>query len=545
MPDILAKLRSLNLSDPRNVRLLFDYGRSELSLPPIYEARDHATRIATTSTYQTALEAYELVRQINTYLAPVDFDAYCLALESHRPAAEQFYLPRRAHLQPIVQGIQDLLDDRLDELFISQPPRTGKTTLLLFLLTYIIAKHPDLANLYSAYSDLITNAMYRGVLEIIGDPSTYAWNEIFPTATVANTNAQEETLNINRKKRYSSLTCRSLYGTLNGACDANGFLISDDLLSGIEEALSPDRLTSAWTKVDNNLLTRAKKQCKVLWCGTRWSLYDPIGKRLSILEGNPEFAHRRYRVVNIPALNEDDESNFNYLYNVGFDTRYYRERRASFEANDDIASWNAQYMGQPIEREGVVFSPGSLRYYNGTLPDGDPQRIFMAVDPAWGGGDYVAAPVIYKYDGLLYVHDVVYSNEDKSVTQPLLAQAIINHNVQAVQVEASKMTMDYAEGVNEILKSRNYRVNMMTKPASSTAGSKEQRIFDKGPDIRSTMIFRDRGYRSKPYEMFMQNVFSFKITGKNKHDDAPDSLAMAIDMDLETGYGPRIRNPLW
>ena len=28
----------------------------------------------------------------------------------------------------------------------------------------------------------------------------------------------------------------------------------------------------------------------------------------------------------------------------------------------------------------------------------------------------------------------------------------------------------------------------------------------------------------------MQNVFSFKFLGKNKHDDAPDSLAMAADM---------------
>ena len=58
--------------------------------------------------------------------------------------------------------------------------------------------------------------------------------------------------------------------------------------------------------------------------------------------------------------------------------------------------------------------------------------------------------------------------------------------------------------------------------------NKNDRILAAAPDIRSTMIFRESGKRSKQYELFMQNVFSFKILGKNKNDDAPDSLQMAI-----------------
>ena len=539
---ILEELYNGNLEDPRVVRAIFDMGRNMQDHNIVRQAQSMAYRLA----YNSTPGGLPLVHDILFHMAQWDFDAYLQALEWRRKPEERFYLPRRKQLTPIVQGIQMLSDNQLDELFISQPPRTGKSTLMLFYMAWMMGRNSELSNLYCSYSDTLTTAFYNGVLEVIQDENTYCWHEIFPTAKVVRTKADDELIDINRKKRYPSLTCRSLYGTLNGACDATGLLISDDLLSGIEEALSKDRLATVWGKVDNNMLTRAKldQGCKILWCGTRWSINDPIGIRLATLSDNSgKFANRRFKVINIPALNENDESNFDYLYGVGFSTDTYHQRRASFEHNDDIASWLAQYMGEPIEREGTVFSPGSLRYYNGILPDEEPTRIFMAVDPAWGGGDFVAAPVLYKYGDLLYFHDVVYSNEDKSVTQPALAAAIRRNNVQACQVEASKMTADFAEGIEKYLSG--YRLNMMTRPASSSAGSKEQRIFDKAPDIRDRIVFREPGHRSRAYELFMQNVFSFKLLGKNKHDDAPDSLAMAITMDDETGFRSHVGKKLF
>lgn len=463
------------------------------------------------------------------YDAPFCFDSYLQYLEINRPAAERFYLPRRKTLKVLVDAMQKLADDELDELFLSMPPRVGKSTVLLFYATWVIGRDPEASNLYSAFSDIITKAFYNGVLEVINDPITYTWREIFPTARVVSTNSQEETLNIDRRKRYPSLTCRSLYGTLNGACDCNGILISDDLIGGIEEALNKDRLMASWAKVDNNLIPRAKEKAKLLWCGTRWSILDPAGIRMTLLETDSRFADRRYQIINIPALDANDESNFDYLYGVGFSTDYYRQRRASFERNNDMASWTAQYMGQPIEREGALFLPEGFRYYNGELPDIPADRVFMAVDPAFGGGDFVAAPICYQYGTDIYVHDVVYDAGDKKVTQPLLADAIIKYGIKAVRVEANKSTEAYKEGVEQILKDKGVRVNMETKAAPNNV-SKNQRIFDKAPDIREMMVFRESGKRSRAYDLYMQNVFSFKMFGKNKNDDAPDSLAMAIDM---------------
>ena len=476
---------------------------------------------------------FELYKKTLLFDAPHFFDSYLLYIEINRKPSERFYQPRRKVLKRVVDALQKLTDDELDELFISMPPRVGKTTILMFFVTWLIGKKSEASNLYSAYSDTITKAFYNGVLEIINDPMTYLWHDVFPNAKLVQTNSQDETINIDRKKRYPSLTCRSLYGTLNGACDCNGFEISDDLIGGIEEALNKDRLVSAWSKVDNNLLPRAKEKAKILWCGTRWSMIDPAGLRMELLENDERFKNRRYEIINLSALDENDESQFDYDYAVGFSTDYYRMRRASFERNNDMASWNAQYMGEPIERDGALFSPGEFRYYNGVLPDGEPDRIFMAVDPAFGGGDFVAAPVCFQYGDDIYVHDVIYDSGDKKVTQPLLAQAVIKHNVAAMQIEANKSTEAYKEGVQEELKKQDRRINLTTKAAPSDK-AKYQRIFDKAPDIREMMIFRESGKRSKAYSLFMQNVFSYKMFAKNKNDDAPDSLAMAIAMVRNT-----------
>ena len=471
------------------------------------------------------IENREILKKAYLLSARDHFDDFMIYTEWNRPLKEKFWLPRRNKLLPICNALQDLEDGKLDELFLSQPPRTGKTTLIMFFLTWVMLRDPERSNLYCSYTDSVVKVLYNGILEVLNDTTTYLWHEVFPERTTASTDAKDLLINIDRRKRYASFTGRSLYGTLNGACDCNGYAVGDDLISGIEEAMNKDRLNNAWQKVDNNFLPRAKQNAKILWIGTRWSLTDPIARRYEILANESKYKDRRFKLVNIPALDDEDKSNFDYACGVGFDSEFYQQRRASFERNNDTASWLAQYMGQPIERDGAVFAPDDLRYFNGEL-EGDPDRIFMVVDPAWGGGDYVASPIIYQYGQELFIKDVVYSNLEKNYTQLEIANKAIENKVNAMYVEGTKMTSSYGEGVEEILKQKGYKCNIITTTKHFTGTGKEQRIFDKAPEIRERMVFlRQRG---KEYELFMQNVFSFSIIGKNKHDDAPDSLAMAM-----------------
>lgn len=518
------------------VRTLYaDNSDRSAVLPFVYELRKYASKnvrkgVLIEASYNTLRLSYLLTAQDR-------FEDYLIALEWNRPAREKFYIPRQKQLSSVVASIQAMLDGELDELFLSMPARVGKTTLLMFLITYLIGKNSEISNLYSAFSDTITSAFYRGVLEVINDDTTYCWHDIFPDHAVVDTNSQLETVNVDRKKRYASLTCRSLYGTLNGACDCSGFLIADDLIGGIEEALNKDRLIGANQKVQNNLLPRTKAGARVIWMGTRWSMIDPIGVRLELLQNDDAFKDRRFDVINIPALNEKDESNFDYKFSVGFDTDHYKRLRATFERTGDTASWLAQGQGQPIERAGALFEPQDMKFYNGVLPDGSnikrfeeskPDRIFAAVDPAWGGGDAVACPIAAQYGDDVYIVDVVYSFADKSITQGLLAEAFMRYGVQSAQLECNKMTMEYKEGVEAILTDRGYHMTLTTKAAPNNK-AKEMRIFDRAPDIRSFYYLED-GKRSKEYSLFMQNVFAFKMIGKNDHDDAIDSLCQLCDV---------------
>lgn len=482
----------------------------------------------------------ELLKKSYLITARDIFDDFMVYIEWDRPIAQQYWLPRRKKLKPVAEALQSLEDGELDELFLSMPPRVGKTTLVLFFVLWIILRDSERSNLYCSYTDSVVTVFYKGLLEILGDPITYLWRDVFPECRVVSTNAKDLLLNINRDKRYASFTGRSLYGTLNGACDCNGYEIADDLISGIEEAMNKDRLAGAWMKVENNYLPRGKETAKHLWIGTRWSIADPQGMRVELLQNEPKFANVRWKQINVPALNDDDESNFDYAFDTGFSTEMYQQRRASFERNNDLASWYAQYQGEPIERDGAVFCPEDMRFYNGVLPEGDPDRIFMAVDPAWGGGDFVAAPVCYQFGSDIFVTDVVYDNRDKKFTQPHIVDTAMKHNVHAIRVEATKMTAEYADGIDDELRSKNHRVNMEKTTKHYTGNGKLQRIFDKAPDIREHMVFLEEGKRSKEYELFMQNVYSFSITGKNKHDDAPDSLAMAVNMALFGGNEVKI-----
>lgn len=469
---------------------------------------------------------YEVWRRSLRWLARSDFRRYMQYLELDRPPEECFWLPRRVALDPVAQALQDVADGKLDELIINQPPRTGKTGIVTMFLTWVVGRDPERSNLYSSYSSPVTNAFYKGVLEVMQDPYTYRWQDVFPTAPIVETNANEQTVNVARRRKYASLTCRSIDGTLNGACDASGVMVGDDLCSGYEEAINEQRMAKLGSKVANDWLSRRKAGCAVIWMGTRWTLSDPMGERERLLDSDPQFAGVRWRKVSVPALDEAGHSNFVMPYGVGFSDEDYARVRAQFERQDDMASWLAMYQQQPIERQGALFDAAQLRTYSGETPGG---RVFMAVDPAFGGGDYTAAPICVDTGEDVYVPAVVFSDAEKDVTMPLLLDAVRTYHVERVQFEANRMLASYVDEFRALLRRHHVRTTVTTQPAQANV-SKDERIHGRAPDIRQHFVFRDPDGRSREYRRFMDQVCAFTSQGKVAHDDAPDSLAMAAAM---------------
>jgi predicted phage terminase large subunit-like protein len=469
-----------------------------------------------------AVENIESIRKESYRIESTDiFDSYLIYLEWNRPAEKKFYLPRRKVLKALVDDLQDLADRKIKFLGISLPPRVGKSTLCIMFMTLIMGKYPDYASVMSGHSDKLTDGFYKEVLSIIEDTETYLWHEVFTNTFLADNSAKNETIDLNKKKRFPTLTCRSIGGTLTGAVEIGefGLLYCDDLIEDLEESLSIDRLENKYNAYLNQLKDRKKDGAIELMVGTRWNVFDPFGRIAEQYSGNPD-----YRFTVIPALNDNDESNFNYKYGVGFTTEYYHDMRNSI----DDATWWAKYMGQPYVREGLLFPKDELNYYNGTLPGGTPDRIISCIDVAWGGGDYLSMPVAYLFGDSCYIHDVVFSNQDKRVTFPLVCGMIKRHGIHQVEVEANNGGTEFCSEIERILKNDNIHVNLSYRSAPNKT-SKLSRIVQYSPEIRK-MYFIDSSHSLPEYKEFMRNLTSFVITGKNKNDDAPDSLTMVANL---------------
>lgn len=477
-------------------------------------------------------------------------DSYCLYIEKNRPLQEQFYQPRRKTLKKVVDMFQRIEDDELDEMFLHMPPRVGKTGITTMAVAWHCCRDTEASNLYVTYKEDAGGAFVDGVLELMTDP-TYCHTDVFPQAKIVQTNAKAHTMDLERKKKYKSLSGKGLDSGLNGLYDARGWLLIDDPLEGIADVLNPDVLRRKQTIFDNNVLSRRKGKAKIIYIGTIWSLRDIFMNRYAFLEANAAAKNVRVDRLKLPALDPiTDESNFDYDYDTGFSTEYYRMVRAKFEEENDAASWQAQFMQEPIEREGAMFNYDNINTYNGILPDEEPLKIVAACDVALGGLDFLSMPIAYVYeDGSTYIHDLVFDNNEKHVTLPRVVDALIRNHVTNVMFEANSGGEGYKDEVDAALRDRGIRVNIQSKFAQQmvsvknkqnfqTAQRKAMRIWDRAQEIRN-FYYRDQTCQSLEYRKFMSQLFSFTVEGKNKHDDAPDSLSM-LAYFLDNGSGVRV-----
>lgn len=471
-------------------------------------------------TGEDVAKVYDIISRTYLFEAKDVFDSYCIYLEWNRAPEKKFYQPRRKVLLTLVRDLEDLFFHRVEFLGVSQPPRTGKSTLCIFFITWLMGNRPDVASVMSGHSDKLTNGFYGEVLSIITDPVTYNWGKIFPDVQLVDKSAKDESVDLNRKKRFPTLTCRSIGGTLTGAVEIGegGVLYSDDLIEDLEESLNVERLNNKYDAYLNQLKDRKKQGALELMVGTRWNVLDPLGRIQNQYADNPKY---RFRVI--PAVDENGHSNFNYDYGVGFDDAYYADMKASI----DDATWWAKYMGKPYVREGLLFPADELRYFNGVLPDGEPDRKLMVMDIAWGGGDFTACPIAYVYGDAVFIPDLVFNNGDKTVTRPEVVGKIIQHKINVVRGEANNGGDEYCDVVDNRLRQQGYHCSVRSQRAPS-GQSKLSRIIQYAPDIKR-FYFLDEKHQSKEYKAFMEQVTMFTQLGKVPHDDAPDSLAQLAD----------------
>ena len=460
------------------------------------------------------LDLYALHRKVVFLAAPYSFHCYLLAVEWNRDPKKKFYPPRRMVLKQVVDALQELHDDKLDLLAISLPPGSGKTTLAIFYLTWLAGRHDDEPMLTGSHSNSFVRGVYDECLRILDPQGEYLWHEVFPTVQVSSTNAKDCRIDLGKRKRFETLEFTSI-GTGNaGLYRASRLLYCDDLVSGIEVALSKERLDKLWETYTTDLRQRKiGDHCKELHIATRWSVHDVIG-RLENDYGDSD----RAKFIVIPALDENDESNFDYAYGVGFNTKFYHEQRNIMED----ASWKALYMNQPIEREGLLYSEDELRRYF-ELPDGEPDAIIAVCDTKDKGTDYCGMPIAYQYGRDFYIEKIICDNSNPEIVETRLVMALLEHKVHMSRFESNAAGGRVAQKVQEQVKAKGGRTKITTK---YTTSNKETKIIVNSPWVKEHCLFKDNSViTDKEYRKALNYLCSYTMAGKNKNDDIPDAFA--------------------
>ena len=453
--------------------------------------------------------------------APTIFDMYLQYVEWDREPEKKFYMPRRRVLKQVVDALQDLADDKLNVLGISMPPGAGKSGLAIFYMTWLAGRHPDKQILTGSHSNSWVRGAYDECLRIFDPKGEYRWRKVFPLVRVTDTNAKDCRIDLNNPKRFQTLQFTSI-GTGNaGLYRATQLLYCDDLVSGIEVALNKERLDKLWEIYVTDLRQRKQGRagaCKELHIATRWSVHDILGRLEREYEGDP-----KAKFIVMPAMNEKDESNFDYAYGLGFNTQAYREQRAIM---DDI-SWRALYMNEPIEREGLLYHEDELRRYF-ELPSNEPDAIVAVCDTKDRGADYCVMPIAYQYGQDFYIEDFVCDNSNPDVVDGRLVEKLMRHNVQMARFESNSAGGRVAQTVQERIKEKGGRTKITTK--FSTA-NKDTRIIVSAEYAKEHFLFKDKSVyeKDREYRNAMQWLCGYTMAGKNKHDDVPDAISMLVD----------------
>lgn len=518
--EIIVRLLKSDLSDYDNLLSLLGMANEviredkELSRKLANKVRFLALRLCATGD----IKYYDLYNKALLFLAQEhkDFDSYLLYVEKNRDPEDRYYQPRRNKIYWLVQKMQRLIDDELDILSISMPPGTGKTTLGEFFISFVMGHYPNTPNLMSSHSGFMTRMFYDAVLNIITS-NEYCWSDVFPDIVFEGNNAKEETINLGRWQPFKTLTCRPIRGSLTGVTRCEGFLYVDDLVSGIEEALSIDRLDKLYGEYTTDLKSRKKKKAKEIHIATRWSVHDVIGRLERMYEGNP-----RAEFIAVPDIDpQTGKSNFDYDYDVGFDEKYFHDMEMSM---DDV-SYRCLYKSDPIEREGILYHPTELQRYIGGLPDREPDSILSICDTKDTGTDYNFLGVFYQYGDRYYLEDLVFKNIDPGTLDELNSDMLVKHHVQQAQFESNKEGSRTANEVERLVKAKGGRCHITKK---YTTQNKETKIIVNSSWVKEHVIFKDiTEYEPKSdYGVMMSFLCSYTQLGKNKHDDAPDTLAM-------------------
>lgn len=494
------------------------------------------------SEYPLLNQFYDVLKLESYY----NFESFMLYMERKRHWTKRFYFPRRHTLKIVVNDLQDL-ENRIIKFYgLSMPSRVGKSTICIFFLAWVALRRPNSHSAMGGHSGILAKGFYKELMNLFTtEEYTFAelfayWHPEYANASIpTDKSADEFTITLGDPDRFATVTCRGIDGTWTGAVDVSkdGYLYVDDLVRDREHSLSPTRMENTYQEYLNKMVDRKNDGARELMVGTLWNVLDPLERMRKQYENDPQYRFRR-----IPALNENDESNFDYEIN-GFSTAYYKDMREKL----DKAEWMAKFMQKPYVREGLLFPDNELRFFNGDFDDeleNKERKVIALCDPAFGGADNLSMPICADFGGKQrYIIDWVYKKGTQAVTVPLIVAAIKKHYITELHIEQNAGGKLMTDSIKTEMKKQNVYFCRIIPYYANTKLPKEEKIKGYSDRVKEIFIFlisrqylaiddRPTYIRTQMYQDAMDEFTMYTSEGKNPHDDASDSitqLAIVID----------------
>lgn len=421
-------------------------------------------------------------------LARRSFWDFCLYYDNE-------FFKKRPFMKDIADSFQDIEEGKIKSLSVSLPPRAGKSYITTLFCAWTLGRNPS----ESVMRNTCTATLYlKFSYDVRNVVKSDQFKDVFPDIRLSDDKSNLNGWNTNHAKMVSYFGA-GVGGTIIGF-GASKVAITDDLYRGMEDALSDtvnDRIHQ-WKEATHD--SRFESGCARIDIGTRWTRDDVIGRSTEQKEYDKQ--------IIVPAMNEAGES---FCEDVMTTAEYQSKKK---KIMPEI--WSAEYMQQPVDIEGRLFSGlKKMSFSEFKQIESKIDGTIAFCDVADQGKDYTAFAIAALIDKELFIVDYLFSRDNTDITIPLIADKLNKWNVLYCRVESNSMGAMFSRYLQKETSTKILQVHNTT--------NKITRIIMQSSFLINNCIFVTN--ETQDCIQFLDNVESFSKEGKNKHDDAPDCLS--------------------
>lgn len=420
--------------------------------------------------------------------------------------------------------IDRLIDDHVYvKLMMNEPPRTGKSRTLVNFTKWSLGDNPENRIISCSYNDGMATEFSRfcrdGIMQTKNFPHEVIYNDVFPNSVIAEGNASY------KKWALEGQFFNYLGAGIGGGITGKGCNISivDDPVKDAEEALNELRLETIWTWYSGTFLSRNEENGIEIINMTRWAAGDICGRILGD-EKNKGVEADEWFILSLLASYEVDGKHEMLCPDLLSAQRLERLRKATIPE-----IFFANYYQEPIDIQGRLYK--TLKTYTDIPTDENErplfERIISYTDTADDGEDFLCSIVGGVYNGQVYILDVLYTKAGMEVTEPQTAEFFADNQVGYALIESNNGGKGFARAVERIGWEKHRNRHTVIKWFHQTH-NKRVRIMVNSAGVQENIYFPVNWMDRFPD--FYQALTTYQKEGKNKNDDAPDTLTGLYEM---------------